>query len=101
MGDAIERAREVIGNADAAGIFNGDPAIDALRDLLAEIDAGVWLDTRELEALGSVDLGYDDARLERHSPLWKVTHYDADRVRSWVALTAADAVRAAREAADA
>lgn len=108
---AVEAARQALHHLDtdtAPGTSPGDVAgswaalkcVVALRDLLAEIDSGVWLDTRELAALGSVDLTLNNARSEVRAPLWRVTQ-SSEPGGSWVALTAVDAVRAARGATDA
>lgn len=93
---AVERARQALADLEGTVLWD-QPTTRLLRDLLAEHDAGVWLDTRELAALGSVDLALNNARSERHSPLWRVTQF-SEPGGSWVAMTARDAVRAAREA---
>ena len=106
VSDAVERARHALADYEAAcaaraGEYGAARACaEALYRLMGEIGAGVWLDTRELATLGSVDLAINNARSGARAPLWVVTRF-SEPGGSWVALTAVDAVRAAREAADA
>lgn len=96
MSDAVERARQALDSLTGPslhwGISDAERVKVALRDLLAEIDAGVWLDTRELEALMV-------AAVPRGSGTWDWETAHDDEAGPYA--TAADAVRAAREAADA
>ena len=101
MSDAIERARQALAHIEAAWEDDDSPLpsdFQAIRDLLAEHDAGVWLDTREMVALGAVNpvALYFDGR-DSDTP-WEIDA-DGEGEPYWsVGATAADAVRAAREA---
>lgn len=93
MSKAVERARRVM------GLYGeNSAAYIALSDLLAEIDAGVWLDARELEAL-RVEHGLVVAAtaITSHGR-WIVYDVNNDCAPGVFYATAADAVRATREA---
>ena len=97
----MERARQALAHIEAAWEDDDAPLpsdFQAIRDLLAEIDAGVWIDTRELEAL-RVEHGLVVAAtaITSHGR-WIVYDVNDDCAPGVFYATAADAVRAAREA---
>ena len=98
MSDAVERARQALRSCEInCGRYA--ESVVALRDLLAEIDSGVWLDTREVEAL-LVDKGLEVFPTLSPRGRWAVYDVEGDEYISYHA-TARDAVRAARGATDA
>ena len=111
---SVDRARQALtwldGKDDAK--FDADtPVVSALRDLLAEIDAGHWVDTRELAALADAEgiagvICEDRERVgTEHDPgdgRWIVEYGvwgQKGRRDTGYWPTATEAIRAAREAA--
>lgn len=108
---AVEAARQALHHLDtdtAPGTSPGDVAgswaalkcVVALRDLLAEHDSGVWLDTRDVEALLWNGRG---VFMDRDPDLgWTIWRHAAAMfgapTRIGAGMTARDAVRAARGA---
>jgi len=93
VSNAMERLRHALyERTDSFGMV-----LEAARDLLAEHDDGVWIDTRRIEALGSVDLSHDSGDERRHSQ-WKVTQF-SDPGAVGIGATAADALAAAERKA--
>ena len=110
---AVERARRAFSrivsdgahadpdNPQAYVAFPDDVA--ALRDLLAEHDSGVWLDTRDVDALLWNGRGvFMDCDPDLGWTIWRhaAAMFGAP-TRIGAGMTARDAVRAAREATDA
>lgn len=102
VSDAVERARHALADYEAAcaaraGEYGAARACaEALYRLMGEIDAGVWLDTREMDALaeaGGVSI-IPEGRSRMHR--WEVWVNNGGPVTTHS--TFADAVRAAREA---